>query len=85
MKDDPFYGKSVIFKSFQIEHIIRIALSIIVCAIGIICTNSFYFDLGMTVYKIEDSFYAILMVLFGAYVGFLVLNIMLLRRGWKFS
>ena len=80
LEDDPFYGRSVIFRKFMQEHIIRIILSVVICITGIVATNSSFVDIGGALYTVNTSLYAIIMVFAVGYVGCLFVHICLLLR-----
>ena len=72
LKDDIFYGKSVIWDSFMIEHKIRIGFSMMVSVASMVLL---YFDRERM---------AIMIVLFVFYIILLILNINILAAN-KFS
>ena len=70
LKDDPFYGYSVVFESFMIEHRIRILLSMIISVLDIAMLFSRF--------SVDDAINeSIVLLVF--YILFLILNIWLIK------
>ena len=69
LRDDPFYGRSVVFESFMLEHKIRIGLSVIISIANI----------GLVFHKDNKSLLDITITLFVFYIILLFINIKLLK------